>query len=221
MDKCKFHVTKTKYLDLIVSTEGIKMDPAKVAAIRNWDRPTCVKEIRLFISFCNFYWQFICGFSNVANRLNTMTKKEAMKKQFAWTDECKKASRELKNCMCEALILHHFDPSKQYFVETDLSDYVNADVLSQLNDKGVLHPVAYFSRKIASVECNYKTYDKKLLAIIRCFEEWRPELKSTSLPVKIFTDHKGLKYFMSTKKLTPRQVRWAEFLLEFNFVISY
>ena len=26
---------------------------------------------------------------------------------------------------------------------------------------------------------------------------------------------------MSTKKLTPRQVRWAEFLLEFNFVISY
>ena len=26
---------------------------------------------------------------------------------------------------------------------------------------------------------------------------------------------------MSMKKLTPRQVRWAEFLLEFNFVISY
>ena len=26
---------------------------------------------------------------------------------------------------------------------------------------------------------------------------------------------------MCTKKLTPRQVRWAEFLSEFNFVISY
>ena len=77
------------------------MDPAKIAAIRNWDRPTCVKEIRSFIGFCNFYRQFICGFSNVASPLNAMTKKEAMKKQFAWTDECKKVFRELKNCMCK------------------------------------------------------------------------------------------------------------------------
>ena len=55
VDKCKFHVTETKYLGLIVSTEGIKIDLAKVAAIRNWDRLTCVKEIRSFIGFCNFY----------------------------------------------------------------------------------------------------------------------------------------------------------------------
>ena len=55
VDKCKFHVTETKYLGLIVSMERIKIDLAKVAAICNWDRPTCVKEIRSFISFCNFY----------------------------------------------------------------------------------------------------------------------------------------------------------------------
>ena len=123
--------------------------------------------------------------------------------------------------MCEAPILCHFDPSKQCFIETDLSDYVNASVLSQLDDEGVLHPVAYFSRKMAPAECNYEIYDKKLLAIIWCFKEWQPELEGTGLPVKVLTDHKGLKYFMSTKKLIPRQVRWAEFLSEFNFVISY
>ena len=39
--------------------------------------------------------------------------------------------------------------------------------------------------------------------------------------VQVLTDHKGLEYFMTAKKLTPRQVQWAEFLLEFNFVISY
>ena len=84
-----------------------------------------------------------------------------------------------------------------------------------------MHPVAYFSRKMAPAECNYEIYDKELLAIIRCFEEWRPELEGTGMPVKVLTDHKGLEYFMTTKKLTPRQVRWAEFLSEFNFVISY
>ena len=109
--------------------------------------------------------------------------------------------------MCKAFILRHFDPSKQNFVEIDSSNYVNAGVLFQLDDEGVLHPVAYFSRKMALAECNYKIYDKELLAIIWCFEEWWPELEGTGLPVKVFTDHKGLEYFMSTKKLTPRQVK--------------
>ena len=74
---------------------------------------------------------------------------------------------------------------------------------------------------MAPAECNYEIYDKELLVIIRCFEEWRPELKGIGLPVKVLTDHNGLEYFMSIKKLTPRQVRWAKFLSEFNFVISY
>ena len=54
VDKCEFHVTKTKYLGLIISTKGIKIDPAKVEAIWNWSTPTCVKDVRAFIGFC-FY----------------------------------------------------------------------------------------------------------------------------------------------------------------------
>ena len=34
VDKCKFHMTKMKYLGLIISTKGIKMDPAKIEVIR-------------------------------------------------------------------------------------------------------------------------------------------------------------------------------------------
>ena len=52
MDKCEFHVTETKYLGLIISTDGIKMDPAKVKAIWNWSTPTCVRDVQGFIGFC-------------------------------------------------------------------------------------------------------------------------------------------------------------------------
>ena len=55
VDKCEFHVAETKYLGLIISTESIKMDSAKVEAIQNWSTPTCVKDVRAFIGFCNFY----------------------------------------------------------------------------------------------------------------------------------------------------------------------
>ena len=70
-------------------------------------------------------------------------------------------------------------------------------------------------------KCNYEIYKKELLAIIWCFKEWRPELEGTAMPVKVLTNHKGLEYFMTTKKLTLRQAKWAEFLSKFNFVVTY
>lgn len=106
-------------------------------------------------------------------------------------------------------------------MECDASDFVVAGVLSQKDNEGVLHPVAFFSRKMSPAECNYEIYDKELLAIIRCFEEWRPDLEGSELPVQVLTDHKSLEYFMTTKRLTRRQARWAEFLADYNFVITY
>ena len=32
-------------------------------------------------------------------------------------------------------------------------------------------------------------YDKELLAIVKSFETWRPELASVNEPVKVLTDH--------------------------------
>jgi hypothetical protein len=39
IDKSEFYVRETKYLRLIVGTEGLKMDPTKVEAIKKWERP--------------------------------------------------------------------------------------------------------------------------------------------------------------------------------------
>jgi hypothetical protein len=120
-----------------------------------------------------------------------------------------------------APILRHFDRNKTSYVETDSSDYVASGVLSQKDEDGILHPVAFFSKKLVPAECNYEIYDKELLAIIRCFEAWRPELEGTDLPIQVLTDHKSLEYFMTTKKLTRRQARWAEFLAGYNFQVTY
>jgi hypothetical protein len=87
--------------------------------------------------------------------------------------------------------------------------------------EGVLHPVAFFSKKLLPAECNYEIYDKELLAIVNCLEHWRPELEGTDLPIQILTDHKALEYFMTSKKLTRRQARWALTLANYNFQIAY
>ena len=67
-------------------------------------------------------------------------------------------------------------------METDASDFVVVEVLSQMHGK-VLKPIAYFLKKMTPAECNYMIYDKELLAIVKSFETWRPELASVNKPV--------------------------------------
>jgi hypothetical protein len=166
--KCEFHVSEVTYLGLIVSTEGIRMDPRKVEAVLNWETPRNLKDIQAFIGFANFYRRFVRGFSAAAAPLLRLSRKGV---PFTWSRECETAFQDLKHRFCTAPILIRFDPDKEILVETDASDFVSAGVLSQRDDSGVLRPVAYFSKKHATAECNYEIYDKELLAIIRCFEE--------------------------------------------------
>ena len=91
--------------------------------------------------------------------------------KFVWDVECEAAFQQLKHKFISAPILMHFDAEREIIVETDASDYVSAGMMSQYDDNGVLHPVAYFSKKHSPAECNYEIYDKELMAIIRCFEE--------------------------------------------------
>ena len=147
-----------------------------------------------------------------------LTKKDA---KFVWNAECEAAFQQLKHRFILAPILTHFDAEREIIIETDTSDYVFAGIMSQYDDNGVLHPVAYFSKKHSPAEYNYEIYDKELMAIIRCFEEWRPELESTPHPIRVLSDYKNLEYFISTKLLSRRQARWSEFLSRFNFKIVY
>jgi len=67
-------------------------------------------------------------------------------------------------------VLRHFDKIKQVVLETNFSNYVNDEVLSQYNNKGNLHFVTFYSKNLLLVECNYEIYDKELLAIVRCLK---------------------------------------------------
>lgn len=216
--KCEFHVQEVKYLGLIVSTDGLRMDPAKVSAVAEWPTPQNVKDVQSFLGFANFYRRFIRGFAKKAGALTRLTKKDT---PFVWDASCETAFTGLKKAFTTAPILRHFDPDKPSTIECDSSDYVNAGCLSQPDADGTLHPVAFFSRKLTPAECNYDIYDKELMAVVRSFEEWRAELEGAVTPVQVISDHKNLQHFMTTKRLSRRQARWSEFLSRFNYKLVY
>ena len=45
LKKCKFHTDTVEYLGFILSLEGLKMDPAKIAMIHKWPEPRNVWDI--------------------------------------------------------------------------------------------------------------------------------------------------------------------------------
>ena len=180
------------------------MDPKKVDVVVNWPTLTNLKDVQQFVGFCNFYRRFIRDFSKTMKPLSNLNKKDC---PFRWPDAFAKAFDKMKTLVTNAPVRRHYDRSKLEVLEINSSDYVNEGVLSQENDDGILHPIAFYSKNLLPAECNYDIYDKELLAIVRCLEHWRPELESTDVPVLIFTDHKSLEYFMHTKELTRCQAR--------------
>ncbi|GAB1312048.1 Retrotransposon nucleocapsid protein [Madurella fahalii] len=119
---------------------------------------------------------------------------------FLWTDECEKAFKDPKALLISAPVEAQWDPDRKTVLETDFSSYATGGALSQYDDNGLLHPVAFFSKKNNPAECNYPIHDKELLAVIRRLEHRDAELRSAP-SFEILTDHKNLEYFQKKRQL--------------------
>jgi hypothetical protein len=123
INKCEFTVQETKYLGLIITSDGIKMDPQKVL---QWKLPTGIKDLQSFLGFANFYRRFIKGFSTIARPLTNM-----LKNTGPWSEslpeESKVAFEELKEAFTSAPILAYFDPKKETVLETDASNWASGE----------------------------------------------------------------------------------------------
>ena len=201
-EKCEFHRSEIEFLGYVVSPSGIKMDPKKVSAITSWPVPQSVHDIQVFLGFANFYRRFVKGYSKITLPLTALLAKDS---KFTWSPSAQQAFETLKSAFTTAPVLAHFDPSRQSVVETDASDFAIGCILSQYSDDGTLHPVAFYSRKFTPAEINYEIYDKEMLAIVTAFREWRQYLEGSQHQIKMFTDHKNLEWFTTTKNLTRRQ----------------
>ncbi|GJP86720.1 hypothetical protein CLOP_g16712, partial [Closterium sp. NIES-67] len=47
--ECEFLKEELEFLGHVISTEGVKIDPKKIDTIRNWELPTNVKELQIFM----------------------------------------------------------------------------------------------------------------------------------------------------------------------------
>ncbi len=215
-NKCEFFKKEIEFLGFLIGTDGIKIDPKKTTSIVEWPVPKTVKEVQAFLGLANYNRKFVKDYSKIAIPLTNLTKKD---EQFIWKPEHQQTFNKLKDACCQAPTLAMFDGTKPIQIETDASDRAIGACLTQERE-GKRHPIAYFSRKMTPAEQNYEIYDKELLAIVAALRHWRVYCEGAP-KLTIYSDHKNLTYFTTTKELTRRQARWSELLGEYKFEIIY
>ena len=189
-DKSKFEGGIIKYLGYLIETgQELRTNPEKLEAIRKWEPSTKVKGVCSFLGFCNYYRQFIDGYSRIVKPLTRLTQKN---QPFHWTLECQYAFEQLKDSLIKAPLLAKWTPGLEMAIECDSFGYAVGGTLMQ-KMKGLWHPIAYFSKKLNSAESKYPIHDKEMLAIICCIREWRTELVGQHF--EVWSNHRNLAYF--------------------------
>jgi hypothetical protein len=178
-EKCEFFKQEVTFLGYVITPNGMQMDKSKVEAVEKWEYPTSIKELQRFLGFANFYRRFIKNYAKESAKLYEFLKKESKHvdgTKLIWTPEHRLCFDKFKKCFTTAPVLKHFDPDLPTIIECDSSDTVTAGILSQLHPdpeyklKNVLHPVAYYSKKLNGAQINYSIGDKELLAIVNSFK---------------------------------------------------
>ena len=198
-------------LGLVVSTERIYVDPAKIEAVSNWKAPKSVTEVRSFLGLAGYYRRFVEGFARLAAPLTALTRKG---KRYEWTEKCEESFKELKKRLTSAPVLTIPTPEGKFDIYSDASKMGLGAVLMQ--DGKV---VAYSSRQLKEHEKNYPTHDLELAAVVYALKIWRHYLYGVQC--QIFSDHKSLKYIFTQKELNMRQRRWLELVKDYDCEILY
>src|SRR5258708_38026836 len=192
--------------------------PCQISGIKDWPTPTKVKDVHSFLGFCNFYCIFIKGFSKHAQPLNVLTRKDA---EWRWMEYKDKAFQTLKNLVTSEPVLAHPNQDHPFVLEVDTSGYTIGAVLSQKQNDGKLHPMAYFLATLNEAEQNYNIYGLELYAIVHALHHWRWLLAGTAPKVQIYSDHKNLQYWKSPQHINCRIAREVLELSEYNYEIHH
>lgn len=214
--KCQFAAPKVDYLGHILSDKGIQANPNTVKAVREYPRPKNRKGVRGFLGLCNFYRRYIKNFSHIAAPLNRLLKQNT---RLKWTPECNDAFNTLKDKLTSSPVLAFPDLNRPFRLATDASGHAIGYILSQINQNGEEHVIAYGGRSLRGTENNWSVTEREGLALVEAIKQYHPYL--TNNHFEVFTDHISLKWLQKIKLATGRLARWSLLLQAYDFTITH
>ncbi|GBG80501.1 hypothetical protein CBR_g30962 [Chara braunii] len=173
LEKSEFFLSEILFLGYIVTVDGLKPDPRKVAAVQEAPVPATLTQVQAFLGLASYYRHFIKGFAGVAKPLTNLLKKE---EQQIETPECEAAFQALKEALTSAPVLAGPDPTRLFALYTDWQPQAISAVLTQHGADGREHVIEYASKTLSQAQANHEACKGECLAVVWGVQHFRPYL---------------------------------------------
>lgn len=215
MKKSHFCQKEILYLGHIVDGEGIRPNPAKVEAIRNFPKPTRIKHIRQFLGMCNFFSDHVPNYTDTVAPLQDLLKSN---NRWKWGERSEEAFNRTKELLVENIKLGYPDYNHKFIIQSDASRIGIGAMLYQENPQQRTY-LAFISRKLRPHEVNYTVTELEMLAIIYALQKWRKLIYGFKILLR--TDHKALTFLLKTSIASERVNRWALYVQQYDIDIEH
>ena len=189
------------------------METIKVNIVQTWPAPKNIKDLQKLLGFMGFYQNMIPKYAEWKSSMTNLLQKS---KKFEWGPDQTLGLAKLKTKFATNKPLAMHDPKKQIKLQTDVSDKTIRTIVFQ--QKKFLD---YYSKKLTLAETNYTTGDKKLFVVVVALKHWRYLTQKIKHKMLVHIDNKKLMFFLETKQLNPKQVRWLKKLACYDIAIKY
>ena len=207
----------------IISGKGITPVPEKLESIQNMPPPKTPKEVKQFLGLIGYYCKFVPRFSDLAQPLNALTRKDVT---FEWTPICQESFEMLKTSLMKEPILTYPDSSLPYVLFTDTSKYAWACVLTQEKthdiegkEVKILYPITYMSGLFRGSQMNWVCLTKEAYAIYMSIKKLAYYLEDADITLR--SDHLPLRKFLAKTTLHSKVNNWAIKISPFHITFEY
>ena len=163
-EKLKLLRTEVTYMGHIISSDGLKPDPAKIQGIQEMPSPTSTQDVKRLLGMVNYLQRFVPKMPEITAPLRDLLKEQTC---FQWDAVHELSLAAIKKVISEAPVLKFFDPNDGVEIRCDASD---GGLHACLMQNG--QPVAYASRSMTETETQYAQIEKEMLAIVFAVERF-------------------------------------------------
>ena len=132
LEKCEWSKKEVKFLEFMIERNTIQIDLNKLKAVHEWKTSTNVKEVQSFLEICQLQSEvYQTLLTDWCTSLHNLTWKD---KSYKWTTKCEEAFQKLKQACISESVLQMFNLKKSIHIETDASDLIIEECLTQKYD---------------------------------------------------------------------------------------
>jgi hypothetical protein len=209
--KCVFYVESNRFLDFILSHQGIRVDPLKVEAILNLPPPSSLSQLQSLQGKANVLHRFIPNYDELMLKFTRLVKKGS---EFVWDTTTNKAFEALKLTLTCTPLHFPLDYSRDYFLYLVSLDSTIAMVLVQEDDSHDEHVIYYLSQSLTIIKAKNLHVEKLALEVVQVVQRFFHYIllhKNT-----VISDCNPMQHILTHQLLGGKYSKWIVILQEFD-----